>query len=150
MNPFKTRFIKICNLLLSGILAMLGFSCVFTSRMEYGMPSATFRIKGKITSSSTNQPIKKIKVVMSGDFTVYDKDSVITGNDGMYDVNLKTSPWQQTFYIRCADTDGSSNGAFEASDTTVDFKDPQFHGGDGDWYEGVAEKEINVKLKPGE
>jgi hypothetical protein len=45
------------------------------------------------------------------------------------------------------DIDGAQNGSFQALDTIVEFVDPQFTGGSGNWDSGETETIFNVELK---
>ena len=52
------------------------------------------------------------------------------------------------FNIEFIDIDGAENGEYQSLDTIVEFKDPHFTGGDGDWYAGETSKEFNIQLNP--
>ena len=76
-------------------------------------------------------------------------DSVMTDINGNYQVTDKYGfPKDQTYDIKFKDIDNAQNGQFENLDTIVEFKDPIFKNGDGDWYRGETEKEFNIKLDP--
>lgn len=143
MSKVQLRFIKSYNWFITGLLTLLGYSCTFGPH-EYGTPSAKFIVNGRVTSASTEQPIEDIRVIIPGD-TSY------TNSNGEYQVsNRGAFPQEQTFDIRFEDTDGNLHGKFIDLDTAVEFKNPQFTGGDGDWYEGETSTDFDVKLTPDE
>lgn len=138
----KIRFLKTYNVLIAGLLTMLGFSTACDSKDEYGTPSAKFVVKGKVKSSVTDQPIENIRVSMEG-------DTSFTNARGEYQIADKWGfPSDQTYHIEFRDIDGETNGEFNVLDTIVEFKNPEFTGGDGDWYSGEATKEFDTKLNP--
>ncbi len=137
----KIKILKTYNVIIAGLLSILGFASSCDSKDEYGTPSAKFIVNGKV-KSDTDQPIENIRVIMQSD-TSY------TNNDGSYQVEDKWGfPTDQTYNIKFQDIDGETNGEFSDLDTIVEFKDPKFSGGDGDWYSGETSKEFDVKLTP--
>jgi putative lipoprotein (rSAM/lipoprotein system) len=138
----KIKILKTYNVLIAGLLAMLGFATACDSKDEYGTPSAKFIVNGKVKSSETDQPIENIRISMQGDTTYTDEN-------GVYQVVDKWGfPTDQTYNIEFKDIDGELNGEFSDLDTIVEFKDPKFSNGDGDWYSGETSKEFDVKLTP--
>ncbi len=72
-----------------------------------------------------------------------------TDVNGAYQVVDESGlPNDHTYIIEFKDIDGEINGKFSDLDTIVEFKDPIFTGGDGDWYSGETSKEFDVKLTP--
>ena len=138
----RKKLLKTCNTLIAGLLTILGFaSSCGDSLAEYGAPSAKFIVNGTVTSEK-NEPIENIRVTMRGHTTSTDPD-------GFYKVSHKGEgafPDDQTFDIQFHDIDGELNGEYETTDTMVVFKDPEFTGGDGDWYDGETTKKFDVKL----
>ncbi|PKP48638.1 MAG: hypothetical protein CVT94_07650 [Bacteroidetes bacterium HGW-Bacteroidetes-11] len=142
MKIARIKFLKTYNVLIAGLLAILGFASACDSKDEYGTPSAKFIIKGNVKSIENNQPIENISVIIQGD-TSY------TDADGAYQVVDKWGfPDDQTYNIRFQDTDGELNGTYKELDTIVEFKNPKFTGGDGNWYSGETSKDFDVKLTP--
>lgn len=142
MKTVRKRILISYNFLLKGLIAILGFvpSCI--PGTEYGTPSAKFIVNGKVTSAATNLPVENIRVIMQG-------DTSFTDAGGMYQVIDKYGfPTSQTFPVSFQDVDGDTNIKFNDLDTIVEFKDPKFTGGDGDWYHGETSATFNVKLKP--
>jgi putative lipoprotein (rSAM/lipoprotein system) len=145
MKKFEHKVLKIYNVLISGFLALLGFasSCdIGGVYAEYGTPSAKFIVNGKIESAATSQPIENIRVIMQGDTAVSDQY-------GKYQVIDRWGfPQDQSYSIEIEDIDGTINGEFENLDTIVEFKNPKFTKGDGDWYKGETSIDFNVKMNP--
>ncbi len=142
MKKVKNKFLMKYNRIIIIILSLLGFSTVCVQTYEYGTPSADFIVKGAIQSEENNQLIPNIMVVSKYD-TIYSdyEGKYYIKNDGYF-------PSDQTFLLEFEDIDGQENGEFHSLDTLIEFIDPDFSGGDGDWYEGETEKVLNIKLKP--
>lgn len=142
MKKARNRILRSYNWLIATLMAMLGFASSCEPVAEYGVPTADFIVNGNVTSEETGQPIRNIRVSMQG-------DTSITNADGTYQVIDRWGfPTEQTYEIQFSDVDGETNGEFIDLDTIVQFKNPEFSGGDGDWYSGKTSKEFNVKLKP--
>ena len=146
MKKVELRFLKFYNLIILGLLTILGFtsSCEKNDpdlMSEYGTPSAKFIVNGTIESIDSNTPIENIQVIMQG-------NTAITDSKGKYQVAEVGSPRDQSYIIQLQDIDGVSNGDYENLDTIVQFMDPQFINGDNNWYEGETSKELNIKLNP--
>jgi putative lipoprotein (rSAM/lipoprotein system) len=142
MKAIEIKFLKTYNAFIALLLAILGFapSCK-GPRYDYGVPSAKYIINGKIELSVDNSALSDIQVIMQGD-TAY---SNISGN---YQIIKSSHGGSSNFEIQFRDIDGALNGKIAPLDTIVEFKNPVFHNGDGNWYEGETEKEFNIKLKP--
>lgn len=144
----KLFFYKKTNSLINLILSLLGFGaacsvsgCAYgTPAMEYGTPYATFKVKGTVKSEKTSGAISNIRVVMR-------QDTSYTTSNGSYEVTETDFPRDQIFYVEFKDIDSTTNGDFQSLDTIVEFVNPEFKGGDGDWNEGETEKELNITLK---
>jgi len=146
MAPIQLKFLKSTNSLIVLLISILGFSSSCKDRgEEYGTPHADFIINGKIESATNNNPIPDIIVEVRESRLV---ETGFSRSDGSYEVAVGDFPDDHTYQIKFTDTDGALNGEYETLDTTVVFKDSKFTNGDGSWYSGVAELEMNVKLKP--
>ena len=144
MKHIRLKILTAFNVLITCLMAILGFfsSCRDNSSVvEYGSPHALFKAKGNVSSTSTQQPIEGIKVTSQ-------IDTVFTGIEGQFEINAGMDlPIGQSFNLRFQDNDGVENGEFQQLDTLVEFTNPVFTGGDGNWYYGETERELNVKLK---
>ncbi len=146
MKKTQIKFLKGYNILIGGLLTLLGFSACDTinpdPKDEYGCPSADFIVNGKIESENDNVVIENIQVGMYGDTVYSDKN-------GEYQVESKNySTNGEKFNISFKDVDGTTNGDYKNLDTIVDFTDIEFTDGDGIWYMGKKTKELNIKLAP--
>ena len=148
MKNLKIEFLKKHNRLISFLLSILGFSavcvlngCAYGTPVEYGVPNASFIVKGTVKSETNSALIPHIRVVMG-------YDSTYTDASGNYQVENNDFPQDQSYLLKFKDIDGSVNGEYQTQETTVEFKDPQFTGGSDSWYAGRTEKVVNVNLKP--
>lgn len=141
MKKIKLRAINYYNVILSALMALLGFTTSCDPQDEYGTPSAKFIVRGKVSSVANGLPVQNIRVKILN-------DSSFTTSGGEYEVESNSFPGDQIINIRFEDVDGSANGQYSTLDTSVQFIDPQFTGGDGNWYSGQAEKTFDVELTP--
>jgi len=139
------RISKTYRILISALLALLGFSCGNGRELpvEYGTPKATYKAKGVVVSEEDNSPIKGICAQFtSGSNTVY------TGGNGSFSLEGDEFP-RQKLYVKLIDVDGEENGSFAGMEIEADFTNAAFTGGDGHWYEGKAEKDLGIiKMRP--
>lgn len=149
-KKIKTGLLKIISAALGGILTLLGMasSCLVSA---YGCPSAKYTFKGKVTSSSTGEPIPGIKVSVNPS-EVYDSfaQSILTDKNGDYEiiVNYGGIPEENIVYIRALDVDGELNGNFSDAQKPHTIKETDFSGGDGSWDEGSATTTIDIQMDP--
>ena len=145
----KKRFLKIISAVLGGILSLLGLSSSCMS--AYGTPTAEYTFKGKVTSSSTGDPISGIKVTVDSS-TVYDSfaQSILTDESGAYEIIVDYGgiPEENIVYIRALDVDGELNGSFDDAQKSHTIKETDFSGGDGSWNEGSATATIDIQMDP--
>ncbi len=142
----KIKLLEKHNKLIAFLLSVIGIGgactfggCAYGTPVEYGTPTATFKVNGKVNSEE-DVKIKGIRVIMCDD-TAY------TNEEGKFQVQTVNFPADVDLDIEFDDTDGELNGAFQSLDTIVSFVDPEFKNGDGHWYQGETSKEFNVKLK---
>ena len=83
MKKKNEQWLRYSNRALSGLLMLFGFvSCDNGGGdipVEYGMPSAKYRVKGKVIDADTQEPVPGIEVVTGAVHTgngTYSKDSV--------------------------------------------------------------------------
>ncbi len=149
MKKFNRKLIHGTNWALAGILSLLGFSsCNGIIRVEYGSPNADYKVSGRVTDEQ-GTPVPDVKVQLGkGEQLHYASfDSTRTGQDGRYSVSANYLPIGALDLV-ISDTDGEANGSFENDTIHVTFESEDYYKrGKGDWYEGAAKKEVNVKLK---
>jgi putative lipoprotein (rSAM/lipoprotein system) len=147
------RISKIYRILISALLALLGFSCgkfINNGYGEYGMPSATYKAKGIVVSEEDDSPIEGIRTVLKIDRdAIYDMDTAHTDNNGFF--SLRGDEFsQRILYVELIDVDGELNGSFERMEVEADYTNATFTGG-GRWYDGTAEIDLGIiRMKPEE
>lgn len=152
----KSLIFKKENQILFIILGMLGFSMgcedVISPRAEYGTPSAEFILNGSVKSSTTEQAIQNIRVIVEPD-TLYDgsgsmymvADTLYTDENGTFRFDDRGFPGKKYLNVHLADVDGDANGNFGEKTVAVVFEDGPYTGGDG-WFSGKIEQNIDISL----
>ena len=155
----KTKALSFCTKILSFFLILLGFqSCEKrggrTTCCEYGVPSATFKVKGKVQDSETGKPVKDIRAVLVKMHSntpdekmesIYETDTVYTNAAGEFDASINSFPENNVeFKVKFADIDGDENGKYESKDIEVIFDNPKYEGKSGNWYSGETTKNIET------
>jgi len=151
MKKLEFKMIKGYNRIIALLLALLGFAgCedINNTRDEYGTPSADFVFKGTIQSKGFNQAISGVRVILTdtAEHPTFLADTSFTNFNGSYELEISDFPEDKVFKISVADTDGTTNGEFDAQDTIVEIKNPTFYGGDGHWYSGKTTRTVDIKL----
>lgn len=146
-TKLDNRWLKLCNGLLSGVLALLGYTSCDSwgdSPVEYGSPHADYEIKGKVTDKETRSNVEGARIVVkpmqwNSDETypavLY--DTLYTDKDGAY--LYRNTGMIDRFRVVCEDP----SGALKADSTTVGMK-PE--GGEG-WYQGSDTQIVDFKLE---
>jgi len=153
MKKLYRPFIKGTNWALAGLLSLLGFSCSDNDSdgmAEYGVPTTTYTIKGKVINEQGEViPAIQIEVVKYKGDAYEEKEITHSQPNGNF-------AWQgyltnfgddATFDVITTDIDGELNGSYQADTTSVTFKKEELTGADGKWNYGKAEKEITIQLK---
>ena len=148
MKKISTFLLKSVNGLLTGILALLGFSsCDQVSTDMYGTPHSKFTIKGKVTNES-NIPIPQIQIRSPYGEDIPHADTLYTDSKGEFKYSSTGSLRSNNIPLLLTDIDGEKNeGSYAPDSVSVSFKDADVTGGDGGWYLGEATKEITIVLK---
>ena len=163
MKKLNRKLIRGTNWALAGLLSLLGFTGCGKDdnggggmRVEYGVPSANFKVLGRVTNEQ-GQPLGGMRVVASDATTVWGKgpdqrnvhllrDTVYTASDGTF-VGIYSAIPADSVYIHMKVEDPTARSAYESDSVTVGFAEKNLKGGDTYWYRGAAEKQINVTLK---
>jgi len=140
------RISKIYRILISALLALLGFSCGSCGvANEYGSPRATYKAKGVVVSESDGSPIKGIRTAFKSSYD--STNSAYTDSEGSFSLRCSEHPHQK-LYVKFIDVDGEENGSFAEMEVEADYTNITFTGG-GRWYEGEAEIDLGIiKMKP--
>jgi putative lipoprotein (rSAM/lipoprotein system) len=143
---------KVYRILISALLALLGFSCgnnggeYGSPPVEYGVPSASYKAKGIVVSEADDSAIEGIRAELKRHYTI---DTADTDDKGAFSLRGSEFP-RQKLYVVLTDVDGEKNGLFAGKEIEVDYTNETFTGG-GRWYEGEAEIDLGIiKMKPEE
>jgi putative lipoprotein (rSAM/lipoprotein system) len=141
---------KSINWILAGILTVLGFSGCENNLDEYGSPYATYRFRGLVTNKAGN-PVKNIKIEVMELHSHSEHDAIpnpiLSNDDGSYYVSVGTTPTDE-FRIIFSDIDGETNGSYQNDTIPVKITEKDYYDkGDGKWYYGAVEKQIDYVLK---
>lgn len=146
--------------LLSGVLAMLGFTgCenAWNGSEMYGTPSVDYRVIGEVTDEA-GKPLQGIRVIVKDksidriddDWTKYyhEGDTVYTDAKGSFkSAKIRSiAIYQQRIVFD--DVDGEANGGeFRSVDMSIkDLDSKQIKKG-GSWYDGEYELSTKVEMK---
>ena len=148
-----TQISKIFRVVISALLAMLGFSCSkgFGGRdhwgvAEYGVPHATYKVKGVVVSEEDNSPIEGIRAELKTDSNyMYTMDTTFTDNNGYFFLTGSEFP-RLKLIVELVDV---NDGSFVSMEIEADFTNKTFTGGSGGWYDGEAEIDLGIiQMKP--
>ena len=152
MENINLQLLRKINCLLTGLLAIIGFSCGENGEIpcEYGSPHANFQIKGKVTDMK-GEPIPDLQVRINPSGESHPQgwlhtNTLQTDTNGDFIFSKTDFPFME-YRLIIEDIDWDKNKAIYASDTiTVTFDSNDFSGGEG-WSLGSASKEIQIQLK---
>ena len=107
--------------------------------VEYGVPSADFKVKGMVESAVTGEAISNIRVILKEPISLK-ADTTFTDASGAYSMEAKhIFGFPVTLYAD--DVDGEANGMFSSDSMVVRWDDvTRIKKGDDRWYDGVFEK----------
>jgi putative lipoprotein (rSAM/lipoprotein system) len=151
-EKIMARVSKLYRIIISGLLALLGFSCGDDgngnggSAAEYGTPSATYKAKGVVVSELNNSPIEGIRTELKGlHFAI---DTAYTDSEGVFFLEGIEFP-RQKLNVKLTDVDGEENGSFASMEIEADYTNKPLTGNSGNWYAGEAEIDLGtIKMKP--
>ena len=138
----KNLILNVCRWALAALgVAAIGSCDKFEPGAEYGCPTMTFRVSGKIVNSTTDQPVKGIAVTCDDD---RDDPEVITSESGEFVYESLAFP-DKSIVLKFTDSDGSENGSYLEKE--IEVKLTQSKPGTGTWDGGTyVADELNVKL----
>ncbi|MCD7977818.1 MAG: radical SAM-associated putative lipoprotein [Tannerellaceae bacterium] len=160
MKMLSHLFTKHTSWLFPCLLSLLGFSCSDSDDpepliCEYGSPFAHFAIKGKVVSETDQKALPDMQVIINYDsqirdstYATYFRDTLYTDINGdfewdTHDITLYHMPVK----IITSDPDTLSGTTFAPDTTLVTFESSDMQNAER-WFEGEAEKEITIALKP--
>lgn len=146
MRGNREQWLRISNRLLSGAMALLGFSACGSNGenpVEYGQPHADYEIKGSVTDEAGNElaDMRIITKTLLGEVpdNPYLRDTVTTNAAGAFLLEKKNETSEGRYRVVCEDP----AGVYKADSTDIQMK-PK--GGKG-WYQGSDSKEVEFQLK---
>ena len=138
----KNLLMRFCRWALAALGVTAVGSCErFTPVAEYGCPTMTFRVTGKIVDTDTGKPVKGIAVSCDDD---WEDPKVITSDDGEFVYESYGYPADR-IVMKFDDADGEENGWYISRKEQVNLKKSE--SGKGTWDFGlyVSEK-LEIKL----
>lgn len=142
-----TTYGKIISLLI-GLLGFISGCGTGTDPVaEYGVPSADFRVQGRVKSAATGNPVSGIRMIVREPYTGI-ADTAFTDTGGAYSMEIKQIIGFPVT-LHAEDVDGDVNGMYNPDSMVVRKEDAtRIRKGDNSWYDGVYEKkEANFSLK---
>ena len=112
---------------------------------DYGMPWAQYRVNGTVRAKATQQAIPGIEVML-GDTGALEFIADTGDSLGRYGFYFSARPSPATWQLIASDIDADSNGRFTPKDTIISIPESTLTGGDGEWYQGSAEKTVDIDL----
>jgi putative lipoprotein (rSAM/lipoprotein system) len=142
------RLCKLLSLAIGAILSIFwGCGIVDPPAPAYGMPYAKYQVSGTVLSSDQNLPVKGLFIsIRDTGSTLTARDSTMTDSLGKYSLQISDGPWNPTWDLKVKDIDSIENGSFVTKDTIISIPSSALQGGDGKWYEGHAEKTVDLKI----
>lgn len=150
-KTLNIRRLKACNGLLSGVLALLGYTSCDSlgiggeTPVEYGSPYARYEIKGKVVDKETKATVEGARIIVKpmqwqSDETYPPQafDTLQTDKDGDY-LYQNEATVTDRFRVVCEDP----SDVLKADSTTVEMK-PE--GGEG-WYQGSDTRVVDFELE---
>jgi putative lipoprotein (rSAM/lipoprotein system) len=145
----KDLIIRFCH----WALALLGLGATNGCKgpgviCEYGVPTAEYRVSGKVIDSMTENPIKGIAVNRIDETTREEyTDTVWTSKDGKFVCEGNNFP-TGSIVLKFTDVDGTANGdQFQTKEVKVTLIKEQ--DGKGNWNYGVyAAEDLLIRLDP--
>jgi len=133
------------------LLTLLGFSSVYSQNeesrplMKYGVPHATFQIKGKVVNA-LGRPIKGVQVIIKNEEKGIE-ERVISGKGGRFEYSENVFPSELTYLIQVEDIDGKKNkGDYEAANQIVNVEKSDYKDTKDPWDRGVVLKEKTIVM----
>lgn len=124
MENINLQLLRKINCLLTGLLAIIGFSCGENGEIpcEYGSPHANFQIKGKVTDMRGGPiPGLQVRINPSGESHPQGwlhTDTLRTDTNGDFVFSKTDFPFME-YRLIIEDVDWDKNKAIYASDTTT-------------------------------
>lgn len=157
----KARIKHIYEIIAGAILSLLGFNgCDIIFPVEYGMPYATFAVKGTVKAEDTGNPVEGIKVKFRQKQEEYDENGnpyyiekeFTSDKEGKVEGSFTEWPNDKNIEFTFEDVDKGENGGWFAPDTLrgSDVKIVLEEDKSSNWYKGTYHISFEEKLKKAE
>jgi putative lipoprotein (rSAM/lipoprotein system) len=150
MKKMYRPLIKGTNWALVGISGLLGFSgCDNTGQEMYGVPWASYAIKGTVVNIADGKPVEGIRVdIVTNNPDGYEghkPESWITTTNAKGEFKLSnTLGSDETLAI--TDIDGDKNGSFVSDTLKVDYRNAEHIGGGKGWFQGELVATVKAEI----
>ncbi|MBR6306312.1 MAG: radical SAM-associated putative lipoprotein [Bacteroidales bacterium] len=160
----KARIRHFYEIIAGAVLSLLGFTgcdplnVIINSRVEYGMPHATFKVTGTVKAEDTGNPVQGIKVKFrqhvdgsedENGNPFYTEVEFSSDEDGKVEGSFVEWPDDKNIEFTFEDIDGEENGGYFAPDTLrgkdikIEFEEAK----KSTWYKGTYNISFEEKLK---
>ena len=114
---------------------------------------ANFKVTGRVTDEE-GRPLSGVRIVapnvdgkLGKQAYPSPQDTTYTDPDGKYTYRYNAGFAPDSLYVKLKYEDPTARPAYDSDSVTVGFAKGDLKGGDNRWFEGAAEKEVNVTLK---
>lgn len=141
----RIKYLKLKNWLLAMAAAALGMNVSCEMAVEYGTPEAKYQVKGTVTAPD-GKPVSGIEVSQNwGAESRHPFDT--TDAQGCFETTIRSFP-REPIRLTFSDIDSAENGSYRDTTVNVPTRDVPLSGGDGHWYMGEGNVNVNVTLTP--
>ncbi|MCD8072158.1 MAG: radical SAM-associated putative lipoprotein [Alistipes sp.] len=143
----KTKFYQFCSATLCLLLSLLGFTgCEVDGPVEYGSPSARYKVRGTAVDEYTGKPVEGLRAVLYHVQTYKGEeyitaDTLHTNEKGNFYFDMSTYPLDE-LQLKIEDIDGEANGLYGEKHFSIDLKGVEYKNKSGNWYRGEASVDL--------
>ncbi|MDR1938099.1 MAG: radical SAM-associated putative lipoprotein [Tannerellaceae bacterium] len=158
MKKIYRPLIKGTNWALAGLLSLTGFSSCGDiigggSVAEYGVPWASFAIKGTVVDKASKEPIPgvEVKLALPDSVKAYypNPPAWTTTTDSKGEFKLPDTPGWEKEPLVITDVDGEANGSYPTDTVYVDYRNAVHLGGGSGWFQGELTAIVKIELEAG-
>ena len=143
----RIQYLKLKHWLIALAAAALGMNISCEMPVEYGTPEATYHVKGTVTAPNGSS-VSGIKVSHRRSYhSDYSSPLDTTDTQGNYKATLNRV-CLDSIRLTFSDIDSNENGSYRDTSLVVPTHDIHLSGGDGHWYQGEGNVNVNVTLTP--
>lgn len=149
LKIMKVRFYRWYNVVLTALLAVLGYGCKENTIAEYGSPNADYQLMGNVTDD-TGKPVDGILVsVEASNYSWYlaSTRSTFGGEYRTPMFNYVSELEHSDIKIVVQDVDGEKNGEYANDTIDIDYKSKIQTKEAKGWYQGAWRISQDIQLK---